>query len=266
MIVQIDDDFDLYKIAVSGQCFRVQQNGSTFGFVTGRHFLNIKHIGNNRYVASCSPEEWSIIWTKYFDLRRNYRLLYQQKRNKHHVVNMAMNYGRGLRVLRQDPWEMLVTFIISQRKKIPSIEKCVNTLAFKYGDKLSDGIFSFPSPQSIANLTESDLKECNLGYRAVYVLDAARKVSDGRINLITLENENNDYLLCTLKSIYGVGEKVANCVALFGYGRVDCVPIDVWVKRFIDVDCGGISPFFLFSDEAGIIQQYVFYYKKHHSN
>lgn len=117
MIVQIDDDFDLYKIAVSGQCFRVQQNGSTFGFVTGRHFLNIKHIGNNRYVASCSPEEWSIIWTKYFDLRRNYRLLYQQKCNKHHVVNMAMNYGRGLRVLRQDPWEMLVTFIISQRKK-----------------------------------------------------------------------------------------------------------------------------------------------------
>ena len=266
MIVQIDDYFDLYKITVSGQCFMVQQNVKIFKFVTGRHFLNIEQIGNNRYIVSCSPEEWNFIWTKYFDLRRNYQLLYQQKHNKHHVVDMAMNVGRGLRVLRQDPWETFVTFIISQRKNIPSITKCVNTLAFKYGDKLSNGLFAFPSPQSIADLSESDLRECNLGYRAVYVLDAARKVSDGRINLIKLENENNDYLLSTLKNIYGVGDKVANCVALFGYGRVDCVPIDVWVKRFVDVDCGGSSPFFLFSDVAGIIQQYVFYYKKHHAN
>ena len=114
------------------------------------------------------------------------------------------------------------------------------------------------------NATETQLKECGLGYRTQYVLDALRQVQTGGLNLNVLPDYSDEHLLETLQRIHGVGKKVANCVALFAYGRTACVPIDVWISRAIEYDCGGKSPFGLFGQNAGIIQQYVFYYEKRH--
>ncbi len=266
MLVEIQDDFDLEKIALSGQCFRVGrlQDGA-YRFISGDEVIYIRETGSHMFSVSCSPNAWKNIWSFYFDLGRCYNDIFGTECNKHQFIHEAMVYGRGIRILRQNPWEMLITFIISQRKSIPAISKSVELLASGFGHRIEtrhETLYSFPTPEEMSNATETQLKECGLGYRTQYVLDALRQVQTGGLNLNVLPDYSDEHLLETLQRIHGVGKKVANCVALFAYGRTACVPIDVWIARAIEHDCGGKSPFGLFGQNAGIIQQYVFYYEK----
>lgn len=266
MQVEILDDFDLEKIASSGQCFRAKPvEGDLFRFVSGDHVIYIKETGNHQFFVSCTDDQWRGIWRRYFDLDRSYRSLYEEECAKHGFIRKAMDCGRGLRILRQDPWEILVTFIISQRKNIPAISKSVEALAEKYGHLIEtdrEVIHSFPTPEEMASASIEELRECGLGYRAPYVSDAVQKVVSGRLDLDTMAGCSDAELFQGLQTVHGVGKKVANCICLFGYGRMACVPVDVWISRAIEEDCRGEDPFVLFDDNAGIIQQYVFYYKK----
>lgn len=268
--IEIQDDFDLEKTASCGQCFRARPlDDGFFRFVSGDHVIYIKELGNHRFSVSCTKEEWQDIWTQYFDLNRSYKNLYLEERKKHDYVRKAMDCGRGIRILRQDPWEMLVTFIISQRKSIPAIAKSVEALAEKYGHKIQTDreiIYSFPTPEEMADASVDDLKECSLGYRAPYIYDAIRKVTSGSLNLDKIADYSDEELFQELQTVNGVGKKVANCICLFGYGRMARVPVDVWIARAVDEDCCGEDPFRLFEGNAGIIQQYVFYYKKSSEN
>ena len=266
MEIMIRDDFDLEKIASSGQCFRAKLlDSGMFRFVSGEHVIYIKEAGEHKFSVSCTDDEWKEIWSSYFDLDRSYSSLYYEEREKHDFVRRAMECGRGIRILRQDPWEMLVTFIISQRKSIPAISRSVEALAEKYGHPIKtdyETLYSFPSPREMACASENELKECSLGYRAPYIYDAVQKVSSGRLDLYAIAGFDDAALLQELQTVHGVGKKVANCVSLFGYGRMARVPVDVWIKRAIEEDCCGEDPFPLFEDSAGIIQQYIFYYMK----
>ena len=268
MQIEIQDDFDLEKISSCGQCFRAKLLGDgLFRFVSGDHVLYIKKIGNHQFSVSCSNDEWEKIWTSYFDLGRSYKSLYYEEREKHDFVRKAMDCGRGIRILRQDPWEMLVTFIISQRKSIPAISTSVEALAEKYGHPIKTDheiIYSFPTPEEMACASVDELKECSLGYRAPYIYDAIQKVVSGALDLETIADYSDEELFGELQTVHGVGKKVANCICLFGYGRMARVPVDVWISRAMDEDCGGEDPFLLFESNAGIIQQYIFYYKKSH--
>lgn len=152
---------------------------------------------------------------------------------------------------------MPITFIILQRKNISATSKSVELLASSFGHRIEtnhETLYSFPTPVEMSNATETQLKECGLGYRTQYVLDALRQVQTGSLNLNVLTDYSDEHLLETLQRIHGVGKKVANCVALFAYGRTACVPIDVWISRAIEQDCGGKSPFGLFGQNAGIIR------------
>lgn len=266
MLVEIKDDFDLQKIALSGQCFRVRRfDDGVYRFVTGDSCVYIKDMGDRVFSASSSMDEWERVWRKYFDLDRSYRDIFEKEYGKHPFVNEAMEFGRGLRVLRQEPWEMLVTFIISQRKSIPAISTAVETIAAQYGRRLPtelETLKAFPAPHELENVSKEDLEQCRLGYRAAYVFDAIQKVSSGNLDLQSLTEKDDEAVLESLQQVYGVGKKVANCVSLFAYGRTSCVPVDVWISRAIENECGGVSPFHLFNENAGIIQQYVFYYEK----
>ena len=138
-------------------------------------------------------------------------------------------------------------------------------LASKFGHCIKTGyetLYLFPSPLEMSCATDEKLAECGLGYRTPYILDAIQQVLTGSLDLEALIDCNDEQLLETLQKVHGVGEKVANCVALFAYGRTSCVPIDIWISRAIENDCGGKSPFNLFGKNAGIIQQYIFYYEK----
>lgn len=265
MQIEILDDFDLEKIAACGQCFRAKPiDDGLYRFVSGDHVVYIKARGNHQFSVSCTDSEWEEFWARYFDLDRCYSNLYYEEREKHDFVRKAMDCGRGIRILRQDPWEMLLTFIISQRKSIPAISKSVEALAEKYGHPIEtdrETLFSFPTPKEMAHATTEELQKCGLGYRAPYIYDAIQKVSSGALDLRAIENYGDAELFEELQTVHGVGKKVANCVCLFGYGRTSRVPVDVWISRAVDEDCGGEDPFTLFQNNAGIIQQYIFYYK-----
>ena len=266
MQIEIHDDFDLSKIVASGQCFRacLMDNG-TYRFVTGNDVVYIKETERGILSVSCELDEWQSIWVEYFDLNRDYRNLFAEEYGKHPFVDKTMDVGRGLRILRQDPWEILVSTIISQRKSIPAIQKSVEVIAEKYGTIKRteyEELKLFPSATDMLNVSEEDMRRCGVGYRAPYILDAISKVTSGEVNLKTITELPDGELLQCLERIRGVGEKVANCVALFSYGRTACVPVDVWISRAIDDDCCGTSPFDLYGENAGIIQQYIFYYKQ----
>ncbi len=264
--IYIEDDIDLLKIADSGQCFRVKRfEDGFFRFASKDRYIYIKNEGAKEFSVSAGEGEWESFWKDYFDLDRCYSQICCGDRKKNCFVDEAMEYGRGLRVLRQDPWEMLLTFIISQRKSIPAISSAVEMISEKYGRHIETEIEEFclfPSAAEMVGATKEDLSECALGYRVPYVLDAISRVNSGELDLQAISGLRDEGLLEALQEVRGVGKKVANCVALFAYGRTCCVPVDVWISRAIEEECGGDSPFHLFGDRAGIIQQYVFYYER----
>ena len=266
MRVEIQDDFNLRKIVESGQCFRASLiDDDIYRFVTGNNVVYMKETEKGIFSVSCGFNEWQNTWVKYFDLNRNYRNIFEKEYGKHPFVDKAMNAGRGIRILWQDPWEILVSTIISQRKSIPAIQKAVDLIAEKYGTVQKteyEKLNLFPSATDLINVSEDDMRSCGVGYRAAYILDAISKVSSGEVDLNMISQLPDTELIQYLKCIRGVGEKVANCVALFSYGRSACVPVDVWISRAINDDCNGKDPFDLYGNHAGIIQQYIFYYKQ----
>ena len=166
-------------------------------------------------------------------------------------------------MLRQDPWEMLVSFIISQRKNIPAIKYCIEAICSRYGEPIEcagETQFSFPSPHRLASLEESHFLACSLGYRAKYVLSAARQIASGALDLSAIATLDDEALFSALLSVSGVGEKVANCVMLFGYHRLARFPRDVWINRMEAREYGGAFPLERYLDSAGALQQYLFYY------
>ena len=175
-------------------------------------------------------------------------------------------HSRGIRVLRQDEWEMLVSFIISQRKSIPAIRRAVELLSERFGERLgsdSEGpVYAFPTAEALCCAGEQALQECGLGYRTRYVLHAAQQAAEGTLDLKKLASLPDEALFARLMELDGVGKKVANCVCLFGYGRVGRVPVDVWIERLIRDEFAGQDPFPQFGLEAGIVQQYLFFYKR----
>lgn len=266
MNITIQDDFNLEKIIKSGQSFRSQEiKKDIFRFMTGSNILYLQQAEENSFSASCNDREWSAIWQSFFDLDRNYNVIREQSYGRHLFIDQAIDAGEGLRILKQDPWEMLITFIISQRKNIPAISKSVELLARMYGKQIEtdfETINLFPTPDEMISATEEDLRKCGLGYRAPYIMDAIQHVINGSLDLEAIAAYHTADLLDELQKVHGVGKKVANCIALFAYGRTDCVSVDVWISRAIQEDCFGDNPFPLYNENAGIIQQYVFYYQK----
>jgi len=268
MQVTIKDDFDLEKIIDSGQCFRGKclEDGS-YRFISGESVIYLRPEDREAgvYTVSCDRESWETTWFPFFDLERCYSEIAVLESGKHEFVDQAIAHGRGVRLLRQDPWEMLLTFIISQRKSIPAIIKSVEVLSEKYGHDIvteQERLKAFPSPEEMKEATAEELAACGLGYRVKYILDAIQKVNSGELNLQAIAELPDNILLEKLQAVMGVGIKVANCIALFAYGRTACVPVDVWIFRVIEKECGGISPFSLYGENAGIIQQYIFYYER----
>ena len=264
-LVAIQDDFDLDKIIESGQCFRPQKlSDGRYRFLSGSALLYLTPLGDGQYDAAWygSDREY---WADYFDSGRNYAALRCSLAGQSSYLDKSLDFGQGIRILHQDPWEMLITFLISQRKSIPAIRTAVEHLARCCGEPLSaegDEVFLFPTPQQLCGLSEAQLMGCGLGYRTRYIQNAAAQASSGTLDLGALAALPDDALFSRLLELDGVGKKVANCVCLFGYGRTAMAPIDVWIQRLIDEEFGGRDPFPSYDQQAGIVQQYLFYYKR----
>ncbi|MDU5596227.1 MAG: DNA glycosylase [Lachnospiraceae bacterium] len=263
---------DMKKIAESGQIFRFNVYDDEYSLVAGDKLLFIKE-DDDGYILSCSESEFEEFWIDYFDLRLDYSDFEKNIPADDLFLINAARYSYGIRILNQDKWEMLISFIISQRKSIPAIKSSIEKLAKTYGKKIdmkvpdfiknidkNSEFFAFPTPKALADASIDDLNACSLGYRSPYIEASAKSVYRGDIDLEALSVLDDNELLAALMSLKGVGIKVANCVALFGYHRIAAFPIDVWIKRMIDEHYDGEFPLKLYDGYAGVIQQYIFYY------
>ncbi len=276
--VTVSDDFDLKKIADSGQSFRIKplENG-TFRFISGSEILYIRKLPGKDYeISTFSASEpgsdikkWNGIWADYFDLSRDYSSIRKLVPASDTFLNEACKNGKGLRILRQDPWEMIISFIISQRKSIPAIKRSIEEICRRFGtcvDTRKETIFLFPSAKELSRATEAELKDCGLGYRVPYIIDAVSKISENTINPYGLYSLDYDDLFLRLKEIKGVGDKVSNCICLFAYGKTEAAPVDTWIAKVIEKYYSGKNPFPSYGENAGIMQQYIFYYALTHKD
>ncbi|MBQ6005018.1 MAG: DNA-3-methyladenine glycosylase 2 family protein [Selenomonadaceae bacterium] len=268
MEIKINDDFDLKKIVDSGQCFRPKEiERGTFQFICGENILHISERGENIFEVDCSAQEWEGVWKNYFDMDTNYADIrrdiadFAAGKPYEKILIDATNFGKGIRILRQEFFETLISFIISQRKSIPSIKSSVEKICETFGREVGD-VYLFPTPEEMEGVTIEDLEGMGLAYRKAYVKEAVETVLSGALDFKELETFSDNDLIEELKLINGVGDKIANCVALFAYHRVNRAPVDVWIKRAIDQDFNGENIFTKFGKNAGILQQYIFYHKR----
>lgn len=264
------DNLDLGQIAASGQCFRMNYVGKgTYSIVAFGKYLEVSQ-SLNTLIFSCDEAEYQEIWKEYFDIETDYVAIKSNTDITDEFLQKSIQYGCGIRILKQDMWEMLVTFIISQRKSIPAIKKCVEILCQKYGEQITgDGLnddkpvidYAFPTPKKIAELSIEELRACGLGYRDVYVAGAATWFIQ-KYPIYQKQMETYTIAKSLLMKINGVGTKVSNCICLFALHQLEACPIDVWMQKIIDDNYKGIMPSWMVSDKAGVLQQYAFYYKK----
>lgn len=256
--------FDLPLTANSGQCFRFsEEEHGAYSLVAGGQHLMITPLGADLYEFSCSEAAFSNFWHSYFDLDTNYQEICQLVKADGSYLHRAVCHASGLRILRQEAFETLICFILSQRKSIPAIKRCVDLLCSRFGRELKEGVYAFPDPASLALATEEGLKTCGLGYRARYVRDSAAMVASGAVDLKALYALSDSDLLTTLQSFPGVGVKVASCVMLFAYHRMDAFPVDVWIDRVLKEEFPAGFPFSDYPGAAGILQQHLFCYARH---
>ncbi|MBR2500672.1 MAG: 8-oxoguanine DNA glycosylase [Clostridia bacterium] len=270
-------DFELKHIFECGQCFRwdVIDDGSYIGIAASKA-IKISETDDGITIYNTTKDEFTDFWQNYFDLDFDYGKL-KRTLSKDRVLKTAIKSGEGIRILNQDLWECIISFIISANNNIPRIKGIIKTFCELFGEKVilgEDVLYSFPSPERLSTITVDDLKPLRAGYRDKYIIDAIEKVSNGIVSLEVIKEKDYDEAKGELLKIKGVGNKVADCILLFGAGKKEAFPVDVWIKRVIDTlykDELGEKDISVFAKEkfgkfGGYAQQYLFYHMRENHN
>ena len=260
IIIENLKNFDLAQTLDCGQAFRWSpaENGHWSGIAYGRTVV-LSLQDETLTIFNMTEDEFNTTWRRYFDFDRDYSMIVDSCKSNE-LLNSAANYGCGIRILSQEPWEALCSFIISQNNNIPRIKGIIDRLCENFGKPI-DGGFSFPDAQTLSTLEVEDLAPLRSGFRAKYILDAARKVASGEVDLESLRELPYEQAQEKLMLIKGVGVKVADCTLLFGLGRIEAFPRDVWIKRVMSTHFPEGLPDAAIP-YAGIVQQYLFYYAR----
>ena len=277
IIIADQADFEPAHIFDCGQCFRFDQNpdGSYTGTAFGRT-TRVSKRGNDVILHNTSIEDFNDIWRDYLDLDRDYSAIKAElTRDNDDIMLDAVKYGTGIRILRQELWETLISFIISASNNIPRIKKIISRLCESFGNahEFEGSIhYSFPTPERIASLSLEQLGIIRAGFRDKYIKQCADDIVSGRLDLKMIESLSTPDAKKALMGIWGVGNKVSDCVLLFGLGRCDAYPIDVWIKRVTELcwfngEPQSLKTLSCFADEkfgrlGGMAQQYLFFYAR----
>ncbi len=259
-VLTYSSELSLKKTFECGQCFRwsADEDGVYHGVASGKA-LSIREEDGR---VICDAEDADIpFWREYFDLGIDYGEMSKPFTEPPYLEKCA-DFGQGIRILRQESWEALVSFIISQCNNIPRIKKIITTLCEHFGEKLPCGLYSFPSARALAVLDENDLAPLRCGYRAEYILCAARAVASGELDFDRLSILSSEEAFTQIRRMRGIGDKVANCFMLYGLHRMDRFPIDVWMKRALERHFPGNFDPKVLGPYAGLAQQYIFYYAR----
>ena len=272
--------FDVGAVFDCGQAFRFMPiEGSAhkceFGGVAFGKYITVAQDENGITIYGTDEEDFEKIWINYLGLDFDIESARSDilSRSDNPALREAVEYGKGIRILRQEMWETLCSFIISQNNNIPRIRGLIGTISKKLGAKaecpaeLSERageVYAFPTPEAIVSAGVDALREMKFGFRAPYIFDAAEKVAGGELDLNAVRAaETTAEAAEMLMKIKGVGPKVAACTLLFGFDRTDAFPVDVWVKRVIEkyftapFDAASLGAY------AGLAQQYLFYYERY---
>ena len=270
-------DFDLAQTLECGQCFHfVKLDENDYVLTAKGRLLHVSQQADTVTFYDTEEDEYVNVWKNYFDMDRDYSAVKKKLLENDNKLKDAIESMWGVRILNQDFFETLISFIISQNKQIPHIKKIVADISAKFGTyKGTYGgadMYTFPTLEQLTNASEEDFKELKTGFRAPYIMDAIRRNMAGQFNEKELKNMDYDSCIKELMTIKGVGEKVANCVSLFGLGKKEAFPVDVWIKRIMetmyfdgeDTPKDKIAAFAKeqFGDLGGFAQQYLFYYGK----
>ncbi|MCR5327918.1 MAG: DNA-3-methyladenine glycosylase 2 family protein [Saccharofermentans sp.] len=267
---------DILKVADSGQAFRIKVIDDThIELVAFGRYLQIADVGDDTFAFSCDEEEFEVIWKPYLDLDRDYGKIVKSIDKNDEYLMAAAGFGRGIRILKQDVFETTISYIISQRRSIPSITTSVERISRLCGKKikapkltapfvkpLENEYYAFPAPEELANLPFKELENTGVGYRAPYIARAAEEFASGKLVPKSLSKLTDEDLYKALTSMYGVGTKVANCIMLFAFARTGRFPVDVWIQRIEDKYYNGHFDCTPYPDTAGIMQQFMFYYER----
>lgn len=262
------DSFDIGQILECGQCFRFFGSENNYSIIAHGKLLNISQTNDKIIFYPCTINEFENIWINYFDLNTDYLQIKKILSHSDNILAKAIKLCGGIRILNQDKWECLISFIISQNNRIPQIKKVIENISNMFGSKINDQYYTFPTRSQLLNATQENLQNCKAGFRSKYILDAIKS----EINLENLSNLSTQDIKNTLMKIKGVGNKVADCSLLFSFGRREVYPTDVWIKRVTqeiyfnnkDVSINQIHNFAKnkFGNLAGYSQQYLFHYAR----
>ncbi len=258
----IIEDFGSFNLGLSvdcGQSFRWTQDegGAWSAIVAGKHLKAEQTDG--KLILYTTVEDFESLWKGYFDLETDYGAICKQLSSDEYLKR-ATEECSGIHILRQEPWEALCSFIISQNNNIPRIKGIIDRLCRNFGEETPFG-YTFPSAERLASLEPEDLSELRAGFRAKYIIDAARKVSNREVDFEKIKAEPIEFGREELQKIKGVGAKVAECTLLYGFYKVEAFPIDVWVKRIMaEMYPNGLPEHT--KGVEGIAQQYLFHWRR----
>lgn len=253
--------FSLRQTLDCGQCFRWEEvEENTFVGVVGGKVCKIRQTDDKLIFFDTDTETFDSLWKNYFDFGLDYNKI-REEICRDDVMKKAGEYASGIRILRQEPWETLCSFIISQNNNIKRIKGIVKRLCDTFGERIDGEHSTFPDYHTIAKLNEDDLAPLRSGFRAKYILDAARKLDQAEVSLERIASKSYDEAKAELMLIKGVGSKVADCALLYGFYRLEAFPEDVWIKRAMAKLYPEGLPEFC-RPYAGIAQQYIFHYAR----
>ncbi len=268
MLIQ-NNNFNIKQIAESGQCFRMNQiEENRYILLALGHCLILEQKAEDLVELSCSEREYEELWRDYFDLDYDYsQVIGEIEKGKDEFLKEAVAYGHGIRILKQDFFETMISFIISQNKNIPAIKNSIEALCRHYGEEqycAGTGItyYTFPSPEALAAASTKELRNMSVGYRDAYILSAAKAITEGQLCLEKIKSYSYEEAKKALLSIHGIGEKVANCICLYGLHHIEVFPVDVWVKRILSEIYQDQFHSEQYEGKMGIVQQYMFYYMR----
>ncbi len=263
--------FSAAATLTSGQCFRwTERDGKLCGTAFGR-YVEMRQEGGTLTVFGADRQEYDRLWRGYLDLSRDYEAIRREVTAIDPRLGECAAYAAGVHILAQEPWEALCSFVISQNNNIPRIRGIIGRLCLLCGTPALRGEqavdeaegYAFPTPEALAEVSEQTFRELGCGYRAAYLTELSRAAAEGRIDFDAIKKAPIDEARKKLRLLKGVGPKVAECALLYGFGRLECFPIDVWIRRALETEFAGGTAL-MDSPFAGVAQQYIFEYIRRH--
>ncbi|MCL1996265.1 MAG: 8-oxoguanine DNA glycosylase [Defluviitaleaceae bacterium] len=265
--------FDIAQTLECGQCFRFYKiDTNLYTIVANKKVLYVKQENTALTLYPCNINEFESFWIRYFDFERDYCEIKKIISEGDKILQEAINFAPGIRILNQEPFECLISFIISQNNRITMIKKIIENLSRTFGEKIEDEYHSFPSPEKLNAATIDEMMVCKTGFRAKYIKDACFKITNQNLILDNLFQLEESAAREELLTIHGVGQKVADCVLLFSLQKHGAFPTDVWIKRVMEefyfqgkpTSVKKIHEFALnkWGNYSGFAQQYLFNYAK----